>query len=384
MVRSSLCCKHDTLTVIGLAVGGSGKCSIRSLGYSIKLDISLGHLGVLIAVCVNPSDYSISVILVLTGEEIDISSNRKEAVSYNLGAVIVGYSVNVVELNLNVYCKSYNSVICKSVYKVCKFFADLACRSCYVYGSITACAELTVAVIEVKESLFGYTCRNIAVYLLDNLKSLVVIALVLLNLVLDLLFGKTVKLFKSCKVLAVKNILEVNIIENLKEVIKSYVFYKRIDITGILGHCREYLLLKFIRNARGVASLKSSLCKLIGNVDVNLNRSIAGILHGNVVSNDLRNLSNLVMSAAKLERYIEFALAYRRENSESVAKLHFIIFHICNLFKRRKILDKLLNGVNDKYLALILGVTKENVIVNIYVVNEIKKVDKILCTYGCT
>ena len=162
---------------------------------------------------------------------------------------MIGYSVNVLELNVNVDSKADNGVICKAVNKVSKLITELTCSSCYVYGCVSSCIEATVTAVEIKDGLFGYTLGKVAVNLLDNLHRLVVVVLVLLNLVLDLLFGKAVKLLKSFKVLAVKNILEINVVEDLKKIVNGYVLDECICVTGGLGHCREHLLLKLIGNS---------------------------------------------------------------------------------------------------------------------------------------
>ena len=384
MERNCLCSKYDSLAVVNLIVLRNRKGCVSGLGNSIELNVCLRHLGVLCAILIYPSDDLVAVVFSLACEELNVCACRKESVCYNLTAVVIGYSVNVIELDLNVYSNSDNGVICKTVDNISELIAYLTCEICNVNCSVNCCAELTVAIVEVKESLFGYAFGNVAVNLLDNLHSLIVVRLILLNLVLDLLLGKTVKLLKSCKVLAVKDTLKVNVIEDLKKIVKSYVLDKRVDIIGVLGHCREHLVLKLIRNLRGVASLKCCLCKLIGNVDAHLNCTAAGIVDRNVVSRDLSYLSNLVISAAELKGYSELASANRREHSKEIAELHLIVGHICNLFKGRKILDKLLNGVNDKYLTLFIRVTEENVIVHVDIINEVKKVNEILCGCGIT
>ena len=83
------------------------------------------------------------------------------------------------------------------------------------------------------------------------------------------------------------------------------------------------------------------------------------------------------MSAAELKGYSKLAFANGRENSEEVAELHFLIRHISDLFERGKILDKLLNGINNEYLTLIIGVTEDNVVVYVDIINEIKHVNEI-------
>ena len=321
--------EDDGAVTVYDSVSGSGELSSCISSNCVKCNVCCGHLGISVALCVYPSDDGHSAVLGSAGEEVYVSAYGKEALANKLGALVVAYLVNVVEGNLNSCGYGDHLVVKECIDKVAYGFAYLVCGGVDVNGLGAACLELTVGLVEVKESELLYGLGKIAVSLCEVVKSYVVVLSVLLDLSLDLCLGKAVKDLEPAEELVVENFIEVNVLKDLHKIVEGNVVDERVHLVYVSGEAAEYLLLDAVGYSGGLASLESCLSKLIGNV--NLKNVLAVLLgDGKVSCDDRSNLSYALVSAAKLDGYVELALAEVGVKMECVRKLHFIVGHLGN------------------------------------------------------
>ena len=353
------------------ALCGCGKLCGCICGNCVKLNVCRRHLGVSITLCIYPSYDGHSAVLGGAGEEVYVSAYGKEALTNELGALVVAYLVNVVEGNLNLCGNGDNLIIKECIKKVANGLAYLVCCGIEVNGLCAACLKLTVRLVEVKESLFLYGLGKIAISLCDVLKSYCVVLLVLLDLSLDLLLGKTVENLELAYKLVIEDLIEINVLEDLHKVIEGNVVDECVHIIYVSGEAAKYLLLNAIGNAGGLASLESCLSKLVRNIY--LDNELAVFSGDRKIScNDRCNLSYSLVSAAKLNGYVKLALAEVGVEVECIRKLHFIVFHLGNFSKRRKLLCKCNESIEEERLT-VCGIAEESKTVNL---NLIKKIEK--------
>ena len=353
----------------------------------IKLNVFLRHLVNKIAVCIYPSESA-----VIVSKELNVSTAGKEAANYVAFTVVIGYLIDILELNGEVktdlegiavfkylcYCESYcllgvinNSIkdsgILGSVLIYCAL--NLIRKLILVNverlinnrvyhtlgnGNVLVCVELVgIGVIEICDALVHIIVGHVSVNNLNkDINDLVILSLVLAQPIDDRIGIKVCKIIINVKLASVllneiesKKSVEVDRIKNTdylcegKLITDEYLCF----LAGLIKSSED-LVLKIIGNLIGLSRKTNDLSELLGN-NKSYNESVVGSdSYVNKRRKDAHCL--LYVLAITLKAYVDVKL----EGIKSELCLNYVVEEICKLLGsevsdltgHRKITDKLL------------------------------------------
>ena len=188
--------------------------------YRMKRYVSVRHFGIYLAISIRPTVNYFTVIIGYSCEELYVSSSRKKSSRVKLTVDYVLNLINTCKVNWKINrCGNCRNIKERSD-KRAVFFVDFCENWFYRYCVRSGICELTVTCIKIENSHILNSIRNsIVVNRLNVIHQLVIIGLVFFNLVLYLLFSKSVKSFKSWKKLVIKNCFNINIIKYSEQII---------------------------------------------------------------------------------------------------------------------------------------------------------------------
>ena len=347
-----------------------------------KLDISVGHLGDGVAILVNPGNYLLAVILGGISEKLDVlvrDACGKEALRYKLGANVVLYPLDLLEADVDVNRGGNSLHIDEGCYKRSVLSGESGEHFLYVNGVSALVAEFTVTVIEVHQRLIADALGNEINEAGDNALSLVEVSLILLNLVNYLLISEVGEVNVLGDILTGEYALKVNSLKKLNKLVKGEIIVEHLKLIYALGASLEDLELKLLCDKTGLAGLENRLVEDLGNSDVKNVGSVGPGAEINVVGNDARDIADALISAANDTRESEAVATVLCGNINVVGKTHLVIFHLSDIAKSGKPLDKLLDGARlNRGVAVFAKRTEyvKPVDVNVrYVIDDVGHID---------
>ena len=374
---------NDGLTV----VNGKGECgkiynslgnyrnigTVRLLVGSVKLYVLIGHLNVLCALCVEPTDESCLGSVV--GEEVKVCTLRKKALSDELAILVI--VLNLIDsryVYVDVKSDCVISVVrigneLEHIDNVLGVLRELAvelskklinnllggnCMIALVAKVAVGILKLIVRILMLEYAeygvihvLVGNSCNNLFKNDICIMLCKVEVLFKLCNYSLHVLVGITGKVNVLLDRLLIEEAFKVYSLNKLLYVLEGKILIECIEVITVCHECSEYLMLKSIGKLAAVSCSENELGESFRNGNIKIYNAV-NILNVNVVSDDASNSSYLVISAAKLSGNGEFNVTEVGGKNDGVRKLHLIVGHLRNLCRSGKIKHKILKrgGVN--------------------------------------
>ena len=312
-----------------------------------KLQVSVGHLGDGVAILVNPGNYLLAIVLGGIGEKLDIlvrESCGEEALCYKLGANVVLYPLDLLKADVDVNRSGNGININEGRNERSVLSGESGEQVLNIKGVLALVSEVALAVIQVHQRLVADAFGNKINEAGDNALSLVEVALILLNLVDYLLISEMSEVNVLGDILTGEYALKVNSLKKLNKLVKGEIIIEHLKLIYALGASLEDLELKLLGDKTGLAGLENRLVEGLGNSDVKNVGSVGLGSEINVVGNYARDIADALISAANDTRESEAVVTVLCGNINVVGKTHLVIFHLSDIAKSGKPLDKLLDG----------------------------------------
>ena len=349
-------------SVILLVNAGTGNDLVINIGNCGKHGILIGHLGNYVVVGIYPSDNGLAVDLGNVSEERNVCSCRKEACAEKLALIYVLDLIDLLEGDIKINGNSHTVPIKEGCNGGTVGCADLLKNLFNINGVGALVSEVTVAIVYIHKGVVHKTVGDLVKDLCAVGHELVKVLLVQLNLLHDLLVGKTGEVNVLRNVFGGKDALEINVLKKLDYIIKGKVVVKRIYVIAVCGASAEDLVLKPVGDLVAVASLEYCARKLVGNSNVYNILAVCINVDVDVIGNDLGKSSDLVISAAYLKGNVKGEIAKSGLHVEVPSPRHLVIGVILKLGGSGKIGNKSNNGIGVYLVNAILGNTPKSTV----------------------
>ena len=187
----------------------------------------------------------------------------------------------------------------------------------------------------------------------------------------DLLVGISIEILKLVNDFAIKETLEVYVLDNVYKILNCEVVKKSVDILAINSEGGENLALKKLGELTVVSCLTNNLSKLIGDDEVNVD--IAAVyIKVNVLIDNLSNCSDIIISATCLNSKNEVDVTKGGVDIKLTRNLHLIVRHLCDLGGSRKEVDRDCSKCFKIKLLVVCISAVENVLIDLNLVDGIE------------